>query len=116
MILNPDGSRVLAKYFRAPHTDASAAAYPTVEAQTAFEKGLVGKTAKTAHDIILYDSRIVVFKAEGDVLLYVVGGLDESELLLWHTLLALRDSLNVLLRYVCHRTASWDPALLMHCR
>lgn len=101
LILNPtDGSRVLAKYYRPPHSDASTPnPYPTVKEQTAFEKGLVDKTAKTSNDIILYDGRIVVFKAEGDVVLYVVGGMDENELLLWHTLLGFRDSLNVLLKY-----------------
>lgn len=91
---------MLAKYYRPPHSDASTPhPYPTVKEQTTFEKGLVDKTAKTSNDIILYDGRIVVFKAEGDVLLYVVGGMDENEVLLWHTLLALRDSLNVLLKY-----------------
>lgn len=91
---------MLAKYYRPPHSDASVPnPYPTAKEQTSFEKGLVDKTAKTANDIILYDGRIVVFKAEGDVMLYVVGGMDENELLLWHTLLALRDSLNVLLKY-----------------
>lgn len=91
---------MLAKYYHPPHPDASTPnPYPTLKEQTTFEKGLVDKTAKTANDIILYDGRIVVFKAEGDVLLYVVGGIDENEVLLWHTLLALRDSLNVLLKY-----------------
>lgn len=33
-------------------------------------------------------------------MLYVVGGTEENEMLLWHTLLALRDSLNLLLRCV----------------
>lgn len=104
---------MLAKYYRPPHSDASVPnPYPTVKEQTSFEKGLVDKTAKTTNDIILYDGRIVVFKAEGDVMLYVVGGMDENELLLWHTLLALRDSLNVLLKYV-HTPPS--PPLRMWC-
>lgn len=50
--------------------------------------------------MILYDGRVVVFKAESDVVMYVVGGADENEMLLWHTLLALRDSLNILLKYL----------------
>lgn len=50
-----------------------------------------------------------MFKAEGDVILYVVGGMDENELLLWHTLLALRDSLNILLRYGAPQT--WSTRL-----
>ena len=58
------------------------------------------KTAKSNSDIILYDNRVVVFKAESDVMLYVVGGVEENEMLLWHTLLALRDCLNILLKWV----------------
>lgn len=56
------------------------------------------KTNKQTSDVILYDNRIVVFKMEGDVMLYVVGGADENEILLYSALLALRDSLNILLK------------------
>ncbi|RPA98598.1 snare-like protein [Choiromyces venosus 120613-1] len=103
LILSPDGTRVLAKYYHPPHTNTSTPSpttnpYPTVKEQKPFEKGLVEKTAKSNSDIILYDNRIVVFKAESDVMLYVVGGVEENEMLLWHTLLALRDSLNILLK------------------
>lgn len=102
LILSPtDGTRILAKYYHPPHaTSATQNPYPTPKEQKLFEKGLVEKTAKSNNDIILYDSRIVVFKAESDVMLYVVGGTEENEMLLWHTLLGLRDSLNLLLRYV----------------
>lgn len=68
--------------------------------QKSFEKGLLEKTAKQTSDIILYDNRVVVFKTEGDVMLYVVGGAEENEVLLYNVVIALRDSLNILLRYV----------------
>lgn len=32
------------------------------------------KTAKQTTDIILYDQKVIVFKMESDVMLYVVGG------------------------------------------
>lgn len=35
----------------------------------------------------------------GDVMLYVVGGADENEIMLYNVVLALRDSLNILLKY-----------------
>lgn len=41
------------------------------------------KTAKQTSDIILYDQKVVVFKMESDVMLYVVGGLEENEVLLY---------------------------------
>ncbi|PGH01032.1 hypothetical protein GX51_05468 [Blastomyces parvus] len=103
-----DSSRIFAKYYSPPHPPAGTAAnsldypganpYPTVKDQKAFEKGLLEKTVKQTSDIILYDNRVVVFKTEGDVMLYVVGGAEENEVLLYNVVLALRDSLNILLR------------------
>ena len=78
------------------------------------------KTAKQTTDIILYDHKVVVFKMESDVMLYVVGGAEENEVLLYRygpsfiedssttdmhgsVVLALRDSLNILLKYVTPR-------------
>jgi hypothetical protein len=41
--------------------------------------------------------RLIIWK--GDLMLYVVGGAEENEILLYHVILALRDSLNILLKY-----------------
>lgn len=76
--------------------------YPDVKAQKAFEKGLLEKTAKQNADIILYDNRIVLYKAESDVMMYVVGGVEENEIMLYNVVLALRDSLHLLFKYVYH--------------
>ncbi|PSN64452.1 hypothetical protein BS50DRAFT_678556 [Corynespora cassiicola Philippines] len=100
-----DGSRILTKYYSNPHPPAGnqtdypgAIAYKTVKDQKAFEKGLLEKTAKQTTDIILYDQKVIVFKMESDVMLYVVGGPEENEVLLYSVVLALRDSLNILLK------------------
>lgn len=101
-----DRSRILTKYYSAPHapphsnTHTGANPYPTVKEQRAFEKGLLDKTNKQSSDIILYDRRVVVFKMEGDVMLYVVGGAEENDILLFGVVLALRDSLAILLKFV----------------
>lgn len=107
-----DRSRILTKYYSAPHappttTTTSTAPhyyganpYPSLKDQKAFEKGLLEKTNKQSSDVILYDGRVVVYKMEGDVMLYVVGGGDENELLLFGVVLALRDSLSILLKSV----------------
>lgn len=119
LILNADdSSRILAKYYSSPHPPAGvdksssnypgANPYPTLKEQKAFEQGLVEKTAKQTSDIILYDNRIVVFKAESDVMLYVVGGVDENEVLLYNVVLALKDSLNILLKYVFDFFLLWS--------
>lgn len=108
-----DRSRVLTKYYSPPHLPSSplpgttittsstipgANPYPTLKEQKAFEKGLMDKTNKQSGDVILYDGRVVVYKMEGDVMLYVVGGADENEILLFGVVLALRDSLAILLK------------------
>lgn len=72
--------------------------YPDTKAQKAFEKGLIDKTGKQTGDIILYDNRIVLYKLESDVMIYVVGAADENEILLYNTVLAIRDSLHLLFK------------------
>ncbi|KAL2209919.1 snare-like protein [Sarocladium strictum] len=101
-----DGSRVLAKYYSSPHSAPTASGagitssspYPDLKSQKAFEKGLIDKTAKQNGDIILYDNRIVLYKHESDVMMYIVGNVDENEILLYNTVLALRDSLHLLFK------------------
>ncbi|KAK2744485.1 Golgi-to-ER vesicle coat component [Onygenales sp. PD_40] len=103
-----DSSRIFAKYYSPPHPPAGTPAnstdypganpYPTVKDQKSFEKGLLEKTLKQTSDIILYDNRVVVFKTEGDVMLYVVGGAEENEVLLYNVVVSLRDALSILLR------------------
>lgn len=112
-----DGSRIFAKYYSAPHPPAGAASnstdypganpYPTVKEQRAFEKGLLEKTNKSTSDVILYDNRIVVFKMESDVMLYVVGSAEENEVLLYNVVLSLRDALGILFKYASALTALW---------
>ena len=113
-----DSSRILAKYYSPPHPPTGtqpgasypgANPYPNLKDQKGFEKGLLEKTSKQTSDIILYDNRNVVFKMESDVMLYVVGGADENEVLLYNALLALRDSLNILLKYVCNPLHGCSP-------
>ena len=106
LILGPDtpadSSRIFAKYYSPPHTSAtsppSAQPYSTLKEQKAFEKGLLEKTAKQTSDVILYDNKVVVFKMESDVMLYVVGGAEENEILLYNVVLALRDTLSILFK------------------
>lgn len=106
LVVSPEASdpRLFAKYYHAPHTSSNSAEpkqpYVNLKEQRAFEKGLLEKTAKQSSDIILYDNKVVVFKTEGDVMLYVVGGAEENEILLYNVVLALRDSLAILFKYV----------------
>ena len=107
ILTTDDRTRLLTKYYSAPHPPINAPPgssypgsnpYPTVKDQKAFEKGLSEKTNKTNGDVILYDNQIVVYKTEGDVMLYVVGGSDENEVMIFSVVLALRDALSILLK------------------
>jgi coatomer subunit zeta len=80
--------------------------YPDVKSQKAFEKGLLEKTNKQTGDILLYDGRVVCYKTESDTMVYVVGGADENEVLLYNVLLAVRDSLHLLFKCVDGYVAS----------
>ncbi|CAN8099392.1 unnamed protein product [Discula destructiva] len=105
-----DGSRLYAKYYDSPHhgptapgqstqsTSSSKNPYPDLKSQKAFEKALLEKTAKQTGDILLFDGRIVLYKSESDVMLYLVGSVEENEVLLYNAILALRDSLHLLFK------------------
>lgn len=97
-----DSSRLFAKYYTPPHSNPSQPSapqpYSSLKEQKAFEKGLLEKTAKQTFDVILYDNKVAVFKMESDVMLYVVGSAEENEILLYNVLLALRDTLSILLK------------------
>jgi coatomer subunit zeta len=41
----------------------------------------------------------VLYKSESDVMMYVVGGVEENEIMLYNVILALRDSLHLLFKY-----------------
>jgi hypothetical protein len=42
----------------------------------------------------------VLYKSESDVMMYVVGGVDENEIMLYNVVLCLRDSLHLLFKYL----------------
>ncbi|OAA54321.1 coatamer subunit protein [Niveomyces insectorum RCEF 264] len=114
IILADDGSRIFAKYYTPPHQAATGAPTPAgpfadLKAQKTFEKGLLEKTAKQTSDILLYDNHIVLYKTESDVTMYVVGGVDENEVLLYNVVLTIRDSLHLLLKQ------SIDKRTLIEC-
>lgn len=74
---------------------------------------MLEKTAKQTGDIILYDNRIVLYKMESDVMMYVVGGVDENEVLLYNVILALRDSLHLLFKYFQPRPSRYYTTWLI---
>jgi hypothetical protein len=124
LILDSEGQRVLAKYYR-PHNHplGEAKGLLTLKEQRAFEKGLWQKTKKSggsdhpffllrcscltprmhprlgrSGDIILYDSHLAVYKHTLDLILYFIAGPTENELMLSSALQSLSDAMGMLLR------------------
>ena len=97
-------------------------AFATVKDQKAFEKGLWDKTQKPGgerafllrvvlrvlialDEIIAYESYLVVFKHSADVIFYIVGSMDENELMLQTALTAFYEALQILLKNQVERAS-----------
>ncbi|KAI6043490.1 Longin-like domain-containing protein [Pisolithus marmoratus] len=101
LILDSEGHRVLAKYYRPKsHPNASEANkhLNTLKDQRAFEKGLWAKTKKPGGDIILYDSQLAVYRHSLDLIFYIIGSPAENEIMLHSALTAVCEAAHLLLR------------------
>ncbi|TDL16910.1 coatomer protein [Rickenella mellea] len=116
LILDSDGNRVLAKYYRPKnHPLGESKNIPSVKEQRTFEKGLWEKTKKAGGDIILYESQLAVYKHSTDLIFYILGNSDENELMLHAALSAFHDALQILLRNQVEKRAvleSFDLVML----
>ncbi|KAF8131937.1 Longin-like domain-containing protein [Boletus edulis] len=85
LILDSEGHRVLAKYYRTKEPQSQ-------KDQRTFEKGLWQKTKKPGGDVILFDGHLAVFRHSLDLIFYVIGGPTENEIMLYTVLTALFDA------------------------
>ncbi|CAN6674484.1 coatomer subunit zeta [Trichomonascus vanleenenianus] len=106
LILDNEGKRLFSSYYDPPHQQARDSiasgndlASQSLEEQRAFEKGLFSKTNKQNSDVIIYDSNVVVYKQVVDVIIYVVGSVEENEAMLYQVVVGLRDALEILLKH-----------------
>ncbi|KAH7105740.1 coatomer protein [Auriculariales sp. MPI-PUGE-AT-0066] len=101
VVLDTDGNRVLAKYYKPKHSpEQFSAAKPlgTLKEQRAYEKALWEKTKKPGGDIILYDGLLAVYKHSLDLIFYFLAPPAENELMLQVALNAFSDALSLLMR------------------
>ncbi|KAF5326185.1 hypothetical protein D9611_000177 [Ephemerocybe angulata] len=99
VILDSEGTRVLAKYYNPKsNPQGESKDFLTLKDQKAFEKGLWQKTKKAGGDVILYDGHLVLYKHSLDVILYFIAGPTENELTISMALNSLVDALTMLLR------------------
>eukprot|EP00197_Chlamydomonas_leiostraca_P007747 CAMPEP_0202884658 /NCGR_PEP_ID=MMETSP1391-20130828/41256_1 /ASSEMBLY_ACC=CAM_ASM_000867 /TAXON_ID=1034604 /ORGANISM="Chlamydomonas leiostraca, Strain SAG 11-49" /LENGTH=173 /DNA_ID=CAMNT_0049567879 /DNA_START=121 /DNA_END=642 /DNA_ORIENTATION=- len=94
ILLDSEGKRIAVKYYGNE--------WPSVVAQSNFEKSLWNKTSRTnarqEAEIVMFDNYIMVYKYLGDLMFYVTGSQDENELILYTVLQAFYESVSVLLR------------------
>ncbi|KIJ66129.1 hypothetical protein HYDPIDRAFT_87173 [Hydnomerulius pinastri MD-312] len=99
IILDSEGHRVLAKYYRPKsHPQGESKDLLMLKDQRAFEKGLWQKTKKPGGDIILFDGHLAVFRHSLDLIFYIIGGPTENEIMLYSALTAFSDAVSLLLR------------------
>ncbi|KAJ3325379.1 Coatomer subunit zeta-1 [Boothiomyces sp. JEL0866] len=97
-IFDSEGKKLLSKYY-----------YP-IEPKDAqkLEKNLFDKTRRTNSDIILFDNLVVVYKPVVDLFIYVVGGLDENEIMLVGVLNCFIDACSNLLKNQMEKRSLMD--------
>ncbi|ODV88022.1 hypothetical protein CANARDRAFT_26185 [[Candida] arabinofermentans NRRL YB-2248] len=98
IILDNEGKRLFAKYYKAPHSEVNDELLSSEKKQIAFESSLFKKTHKLNTDIILFENQIVVYREFADVIIYMTGDLNENETLLYNVLQGFIGALEIVLR------------------
>eukprot|EP00890_Picochlorum_soloecismus_P002402 jgi/Picsp_1/3162/NSC_06002-R1_nonclathrin coat protein zeta2-cop len=95
VLLDNEGKRIAVDYF-------SKDLVHNVPAQAELETSLFSKTSRTnargEAEILMLDNALVVYKFIGDLMFYVLGDVDENEIILADVLVGFYDSITLLLR------------------
>ncbi|KAL3233630.1 Coatomer subunit zeta [Nakaseomyces bracarensis] len=96
LILDGQGERVFSKYYVPPggHSDSI---FENLKKQRSFEKELFEKTHKQDSEILLFEDHLVLYKEYIDVTLYLIGSLEENEIVLQQVFSAFKGSLDLIL-------------------
>jgi len=102
LILDNNGSRILAKYYDMKAT------FPTSVEEKKFEKNLFNKTHKANCEIIMFEGMTCLYKSNVDLFFYVIGSPSENELLLMSVLDCIYNSVSQILRKNVDRRSLLD--------
>lgn len=94
LILGPDGDRLYAKYYR---PEDALQVLKTLQQQEKFEKNIFKKINKLNQDVLLCDNHLITYKQTNDVIVVVVGALQENESMLYSLTSNVSEALNILL-------------------
>jgi len=102
LILDNNGARILAKYYD------KGTAFATPVEQKKFEKNLFNKTHKANSEIIMFEGMTCLYKTNVDLFFYVIGSVQENELLLMSVLDCVYNSVAQILRKNVDRRSLLD--------
>ena len=109
LILDSQGNRLYAKYYQPPQnvlaqnqhgsfkTHGENDLFGSLKKQEDFEKKLIRKTHKQDNEIMLFENRLVFYKEYIDLTIYLIGDLNENEIVLQTAFNALKNSLELIL-------------------
>lgn len=98
IILDGEGKRLYAKYFRGPHESVSDDSLcMNLKKQKDFESNLFSKTHKQNSEVMILGDHLVIYREYVDVSLYLISGLDENEILIQSAFNGLKDALELIL-------------------
>ncbi|GMM29798.1 coatomer subunit zeta [Martiniozyma asiatica (nom. inval.)] len=100
VILDNKKNRLFVKYYKEPHSDKDNELATDIKKQKKFEEDLFSKTFTQRNEIILFENYTVVYKKYSDMIVYVVGGIRENEVLLYNVLQGITGALEILLEDV----------------
>lgn len=115
IILDSKANRMYAKYYPIPNTEVDDDLKTNLKKQKQFEANLFNSTFKQKTDIILFEGRTVVYKEYSDCVVYVVGGINENEVMLFNVLQGLTGSFEIILASVVDKSAlleSYDRVII----
>jgi len=99
--LDADGNRAISKYY-------SKSSFLTVKDQKDFEKKIFAKTQNTSNEVVVIDSWIVIYRSLAELNFYVVGTMDDNELILEDMLNTYIQSLDKICRGQVDRRSFYE--------
>jgi coatomer subunit zeta len=90
LILDNDGKRLVAKYYDDQ--------FASVKEQKEFERTLFVKTQKANGEIIMLNNMTIVYRSSIDLYFYVIGSINENEILLVSILNCIYDTMSIIVR------------------
>lgn len=97
VILDSQQNRIYTKYYKSPHETSDDDLINNQKKQKQFEADLFKKTHKQNSDVILFENHLIVYNEYSDFIVYIIGSLDENEILLYNVLQGLTGAFEIIL-------------------